>query len=257
MALAAGRAAGTTPIVVTYHAGDMKKGRLVPDVLVGIYQRRFLPKLLGKAAAVICSSDQVRGYLSRWADKTVTITPAVDTAEFHPDPSKVTPGRVLFVGDFRDPRKGLGVLLAAVDMLPQVQLHVVGQGEGRPQERVTYTGVLTGEALISEYQAAEVLVLPSTTEAESFGMVLVEAMATGTAVVGSKVGGISLVVDDGRNGLLVAPGDTQALAEALSSMLSDRARLAEMARSGRLMAMGKFSWDTRGQATDAVLREAA
>jgi starch synthase len=77
---------------------------------------------------------------------------------------------------------------------------------------------------------------------EPLGIVNLEAMACGTAVVGSRVGGIPEVVADGRTGLLVPPGDPGALAAALNELLGDPGRAAALGRAGRNRALAEFSW---------------
>ena len=72
---------------------------------------------------------------------------------------------------------------------------------------VCWKGKLSGPALVDEYRAANVVALPSLTECESFGLVLIEAMACGRPVVGSDVGGIPFVIRPGVDGILVPPGD--------------------------------------------------
>jgi rhamnosyl/mannosyltransferase len=80
-------------------------------------------------------------------------------------------------------------------------------------------GTLSLEALVEAYQAASVVVLPSTTESASLDMVLIEAMACGKPVIGSDVGGIPFVIDDSRDGYLVPPADAGALAGACLEIL--------------------------------------
>jgi len=95
---------------------------------------------------------------------------------------------------------------------------------------------------------------------EPLGIVNLEAMACGTAVVASAVGGIPEVVDDGRTGLLVPydPSDEagfeQGLAEALAALLADPARAAEMGRAGRERAVEHFGWDALAEQTLGVYR---
>jgi rhamnosyl/mannosyltransferase len=108
---------------------------------------------------------------------------------------------------------------------------------------VEAVGELTGEALVTELRTAAVLALPSRTEAESFGMALVEAMACATPVVGSEVGGIPHVVTDGETGLLVPPGDPAALAAACRRLLEDTALADRLGAAGRRRAEERYAWD--------------
>ena len=100
-------------------------------------------------------------------------------------------------------------------------------------------------------------VLPSLTESESFGMTLVEAMASGCPVVGSAVGGIPFVVRDDVDGLLVPPGDAGALADALAGVLTDPARAAALGAAGREAARARWDWSRQEDRTIRVLDEAA
>jgi glycosyltransferase involved in cell wall biosynthesis len=108
----------------------------------------------------------------------------------------------------------------------------------RAEGRVHFAGPLTGSALERAYAAADLLVLPS--HAETYGMVVTEALARGTPVIASDVGGVSEALGHGRNGtrpgLLVPPGDPAALAAALRAWLGDaglRQRLRRAARERR------------------------
>jgi rhamnosyl/mannosyltransferase len=236
----------------------MAKGRLVPDLAIAAYERLALPWMLGRAAAVICASDYVRNqFLAPWKSKSLTVSPGVDTMWFAPNDAPKVPGRVLFVGDFRDPRKGLEVLIRAVQQVPQAHLRVVGYGEAAASERVEYAGVVRGEDLVREYQSAQLLVLPSTTSAESFGMVLVEAMACGLPVVASNIGGMPAVVHAGRDGLLVPPGDVPALAVAIRQLLEHPEQAHALGTAGRIKAERRYHWTTRYQQTGTVLQQAA
>jgi len=258
MALAAAAAAGRTPLVVTYHAGSMKKGRALVDSVIGLYEHFALPWMLAKAARIICASEFVRNdFLGLWEDKTITVTPGVDVERFVPSAAPAVRGRVAFVGDFRDPRKGIDVLRSAIKLLPGASLRIIGQGSPVPQDNVSYAGVKRGQDLVAELQRAELLVLPSTTDAESFGMVLIEAMACGLPVIGSNVGGIKHVISDGRDGLLVPPKDPQALAAAMAVILRDPAYGRQLGRNGRYKVARIMSWSRRGALTEAVLFEAS
>ena len=92
---------------------------------------------------------------------------------------------------------------------------------------------------------------------EPLGIVNLEAMACGTAVVGSSVGGIPEVVDDGVTGLLVPPDDPAALADALNALVRDPARARGYGEAGRARAVGEFSWSAIAVQTAELYRELA
>jgi phosphatidyl-myo-inositol alpha-mannosyltransferase len=161
---------------------------------------------------------------------------------------------VLFVGRFEE-RKGLIHLLRAVRVLRRegrddVRLLVVGGG---PQERecrryvmtrhlqgVEFLGRVTDDEKAQLFRTADVFVSPATGR-ESFGIVLLEAMAAGTPIVCSDIHGYKGVVKRGDQGLLVPPGDKVALAEAIARILDDPDLAARMGASGRARA-DEFSW---------------
>jgi len=103
------------------------------------------------------------------------------------------------------------------------------------------------------YRAADVCVVPS--YSESFGLVAVEAQSCGTPVVAARVGGLPTAVADGVSGMLVGGHDPQVWAEALCSVVGDRARLERWSRAAVLQA-SRFGWDATAAATLAVYRDA-
>jgi glycosyltransferase involved in cell wall biosynthesis len=107
-------------------------------------------------------------------------------------------------------------------------------------DRVNFLGVLSQEELVDYYQAADILINPS--YSESFGMSLVEAMATETPVVATRVGGMVNIVDENETGLLVDRGDVQGLAEAMKRLLGDDALRQQMGKIGRQRVIDRFSW---------------
>jgi glycosyltransferase involved in cell wall biosynthesis len=110
------------------------------------------------------------------------------------------------------------------------------------EKQVKFSGGLRGKPLVKKYQEAAVHVLPSTTNAESFGMVLLEANASGTPVIGSKIGGIIQVIEDKKNGLIVEPRNEKDLAKAITFMLDSPAKAAEMGAAGRKKAVEEYQW---------------
>ena len=110
------------------------------------------------------------------------------------------------------------------------------------------------DEVIQLYSHAAVFACPSVYE--PFGLINLEAMACGTPVVASAVGGILEVVEDGRTGLLVPPGNADALATALRRVLDDRDLAARLGQAGRRRVEERFSWASVAERTAGVYAEA-
>jgi glycosyltransferase involved in cell wall biosynthesis len=238
MAEAAALACGKRPLVLTYHSGSMLKNKPIADVLIRVYERRVLPHLLRRADAVVSVSPAVTSRLPLDApEKTFLVPPGVDSSIFVPgdDDAEGAP-TLLFVGRIERTSawKGIDILLEAFALLlrklPEARLILVGDGDAVEDHRNTaaslgildqteFRGALRGNALVEAYQQASVFVLPSTTESEASPMTLTEAMACKKPVVASAVGGVPFMIDDGRDGLLVPPGDPERLAAACLRLL--------------------------------------
>jgi glycogen(starch) synthase len=169
--------------------------------------------------------------------------------------------RVVYAGRL-EPRKGIDVLMnIAPDLLDRhakLQLDIVGDDRivgpdgrtwrerferrlaGHPgRDRVVFHGAVSDERLRGFYRAADIVLAPS--RFESFGLVHLEAMMMGKAVIGCRIGGMSEVIDDGRTGLLAKPGDEASLRDCLERLLADpelRRRLGKAARADYLARFG-------------------
>jgi glycosyltransferase involved in cell wall biosynthesis len=128
----------------------------------------------------------------------------------------------------------------AAPRVPEATLHLVGRGAMRDvpgtlvaelPEQTRWTESLTTPEVSQVMDEATVLVLPS--RSEGLGRVVVEAFCRGRGVVGSRVGGIQDIVEDGKTGILVPPGDVKALADALVRVLSDPALAGRLATAAR------------------------
>jgi len=234
------------PYVVTLH-GSGSAGRF-DDLSLAAKAPGLVRWALGPARAVICVSEALADAVRGVGIGNVHVIPSgVDV------PARVTepddPAFALFVGRLSD-EKGVATLAEAARGLPLV---VIGDGPRRDlfPERL---GFLPPTEVRRWYGRAAVVVLPSLRE--GLGNVLLEAMAHGRAVVGSSVGGIPSVVEHGRNGLLVPPGDAAALRAALQMLLDDSGLRARMGRAGRELVRARAGWDTVAERTLAVYRDA-
>jgi glycosyltransferase involved in cell wall biosynthesis len=212
--------------------------------------------------------DAMTARLSSFADRVIVTTPSyaeivrrpnsppIDVIPWGVDAAAVprrerVPGplRVLFVGQLR-PYKGVAVLIDAVAGQPDLRLTVAGGGPlaeehlrhaaGTGADNIAFTGQISDEHLSRLYLEHDVIVLPSTTRAEAFGLVLLEGMIAGCVPVASDLPGVRDVA--GGTGVLVPPGDEAALRDALLSLAADRERVSRLGEASRLAALSQ-PWD--------------
>lgn len=269
----AARAAGQeeVPFVLTYHSGRLRGSTVIRDALATLARVTTERHMIDRADRVIAVSPFVRdNALARHPRPVPVIPPGVDLDRLGPGPV-VDPAEILFVAplDTSYRWKGIDVLwdayLRVRETLPTARLRLVGTGDRVEefQERadacdghVELAGRLGEEELVMAYQRAGVVVLPSTTDAEAFGMVLAEANACGRPVIGSRVGGIPDFVRDGHNGLLAEPGDADDLAKAILRIIQDPALGDDLGRRGRLLVEEHHDWDRLALRTEEVLESA-
>jgi len=238
------------------------------------------------AAAVVAVSDGMRAdimaaYPEIPAGRIRVIRNGIDTTEYHPDPHTDVLERygidssrpyVIFVGRITR-QKGVPVLLrAASGLIPEAQLVLLAGAADTPEQlaevtelvaglRATRSGVfwipemLPAREVIQLLSHATVFACPSIYE--PLGIVNLEAMACGTAVVGSRTGGIPEVVADGETGLLVPVGEPEALAAALNALLGDPDRAGAMGQAGRKRAVAEFGWPAIAAQTAELYAELA
>jgi glycosyltransferase involved in cell wall biosynthesis len=244
-----GLIASPAPEVLVPHARRLRQVVLMHMPLGDARERAVLEA----ASAVITTSAWSRRRLGVPA---VVAEPGVDAAELAPVREA---GDALLCVAAVTPVKGHDVLLDALEGLP-CRCTCVGSLDrdpafadalrGRASERLRFTGPLVGAALDRAYAAADLLVLPS--RAETYGMVITEALARGVPVVATDVGGVTEALGDG--GLLVPPGD---LGAALRRWLGDpelRERLRAAARARRATLRG---WDATAATVAGVLADVA
>ncbi|BBX74066.1 glycosyltransferase family 4 protein [Mycobacterium shinjukuense] len=242
------------PIVATFHTSTTKS--LTLTVFQGIL-RPMHEKIVGRIAV----SDLARRWqMEALGSDAVEIPNGVDVDAFasappldgYPRPGKT----VLFLGRYDEPRKGMAVLLDALPRVVQrfgdVQLLVVGRGDeqqlraqaGNVERHLRFLGQVDDAGKASAMRSADVYCAPNT-GGESFGIVLVEAMAAGTAVVASDLDAFRRVLHDGEVGRLVPvdPPELQAaaLGDALVSVLQDDTLRERYVTAGR-EAVRRYDW---------------
>ena len=246
-----------TANVGTFHAFDGSPGYNFGRPISTIILKRRLRKLHGKIAvskpAMEFAGKYVPGYYN-------VIPNGVDLEHFSPDVSPIDrfcDGKIniLFVGRL-EKRKGLGYLLKAYQRVKEEiansRLIIVGPGirlrrkyekqvRRSGLEDVVFTGHVDYDELPRYYKTADIFCAPATGR-ESFGIILLEAMAVGKPIVASNVGGYASIVAHGVDGLLVPPKDDKELARALVSLMIDEPLRQRMGAMGKRKAQD-YSWE--------------
>ncbi len=261
------------PHVMTVHSLEPLRPWKAEQLGGGYALSSWCEKVAAESADAIIAvssgmrADVLAAYPAVTPERVVVIRNGIDSAEYAPDPGTavldrygVDPGRpaVIFVGRITR-QKGVPVLLrAAARLAAGAQLVLLAGQPDTPELAAEVTGLVSSlqqtrsgviwipemlpkREVIQLLSHATVFACPSLYE--PLGIVNLEAMACGTAVAGSRVGGIPEVVADGETGLLVPPDDPAELAAALNALLLDPARAAAMGAAGRKRAVAEFGWD--------------
>ncbi|RBY76713.1 alpha-(1-2)-phosphatidylinositol mannosyltransferase [Geodermatophilus sp. TF02-6] len=243
----------TGPIVATFHAATTRSKWLAAW---GPVIRPWLEKITGRIAV---SDFARRVQVEHLGGDAVIIPNGVHVAAFAEGPT--LPGRtrgvdgptIGFLGRYEEPRKGLPVLLEAMRAVvrrhPGAQLLIAGRGDPdavhglldddlRPH--VSLLGELSEEDKAAFLRSVDVYCAPNLL-GESFGIVLIEAMAAGAPIVASDLDAFATVLEDGAAGVLVRRGDARELARALGDLLADPQRRARLSATGTRVAAA-YDW---------------
>jgi D-inositol-3-phosphate glycosyltransferase len=271
-----------TPVIHMFHTLGLMKQRVarMPGEAEGDYRVQGEKDVLRMADRIVAATQaefaQLQWLYQADTDKINIIPPGVDVSHFYPIPSDEAKEYVgiaghnrmlLFVGRI-EPLKGIDTLIEAIAVMRQRKIFVDkefciavigGDPDVSPQalsdemarlkqlceqyglrDLITFLGRRSQDSLPYYYSAAEAVVVPSFYE--SFGMVALEAMACGTPVVASEVGGLAFLVQDGKTGFTVPVDEPQALADRLSELMMDPALRARMGAAGAKFAQ-QYAWE--------------
>jgi len=270
------------PLVVSYHMDTVGRGLRRP--VFSLHAKLFAPHFLRHASVIVVASRDYAEHslLAKYPElmaKVVEIPFGVDSTRFHPPSPYPLPERarinivppldggriqeraenILFTAALDEQHyfKGLHILLEAMVKVPEAKLTVVGDGnlkesyirraqELKISDRVNFAGRVSDEDLSRYFQEADVFCSASVDRSEAYGIVLMEAAASGLPAVASDIPGVRSVVADGETGLLIPPNDAGALAEALRDLLSDLELLKKMGEAARKFALTR-TWADAGK----------
>ena len=261
------------PLVVWFHSEVLR-----PQWKYRLLYQPFLRRVLRRASRIIVSSPNLAAHaaeLQSVRDKVVVVPFGIDTDRLALTPAtaaraealkrEAAGSRLLFIGRLV-PYTGVDVLLRALSAI-DATAWIVGDGPLRASlereaaerglaGRALFLGALPDAEVVARLHACDVLVLPSVTHAETFGMVQLEAMACGVPVVSTNVkSGVPWVNRHGETGLVVEPGDSDALTEALRQLTSDPLLRDRMGAAGRARVAREFTLAAMATRTAAIYRD--
>jgi glycosyltransferase involved in cell wall biosynthesis len=264
-----------TKIIMTCHTDLTLNDTVIYKTLATLYRTFVFPRVVSKLDGIVLLSEVFK-YHSAFSklftkipqDKISIIPNAVDLEIFSPgNKTKMEYKKDLnidskFFGTFvasMEPKhtyKGVEYLLHAISLIKDdvdITFSLVGEGELKQRyieianalgisDRVRFPGHGNNEILVKHYRAADIFALPSTSTAETQGIVMIEAMGCGTPVITTKIHGPMEMVYEGYNGYVVNPRDSEDLAKAIKKILSDDVKLRQMQINARREAEAKYSW---------------
>ncbi len=280
------------PFVLYVHGKDVRKERI--RSAHSARARWTSRSILGRASAIIANSTatarDTRAHLraigaAHAAERVVVVNPGTDPERFRPDAPGAFEWRKRLTGDGERivlsvarlmPRKGIDT---AIDALPallaaghRLVYAVAGTGPDLPRLRaraaergvahcVNFLGTVADHDLAGLYAASDLFVLPVREEpgdeVEGFGIVYLEAAASGLPVVAGASGGVADAVQNGETGILVRPEDPNAARVAISRLLDDDALHRRLATAGRSAVEQYFNWDRAASEVFAILNRVA
>jgi glycosyltransferase involved in cell wall biosynthesis len=252
----------STPLIITTHTdkGTYSISKNVFNLLIG-------KPSLNIADHIIALTNKEAIYLETLGikrEKISVIPNGIDLESFINLPNgksfrmkyNIRGKMILYVGRIYSCQKGLNHLINAIPIIlnkePEAKIVIVGENWGSKanliktaknlgiEKSIIFTGYIPRNELLKAYAAADIFVLPSLFE--PFGIVLLEAMASKKPIVATNVGGIPEVVENGKNGILVKPGNEEELANAILYLLSHEDQAKIMGINGYNM-VKKYSWD--------------
>jgi len=271
------------PFVLTYHNENVHE-QFILNLIARTYSYTLNLVTLGLSYKIIVASPfsyHESPFIKLFSKKAVWIPPGVNVQSYTPNKSIYLHQKyrlphdskiALFVGQLSHAHrhKGIDVLLLAFKLVlkevPDSYLVLIGSGDrvgfyecmsektGVAKSAI-FAGSVAEHELIESYQSADVVVLPSTSVQEGFGMVLLEGAACGKPVIGSSIGGIKYFIRDGVDGFAVPLKNERALADAIIKIFRDDNKGSMMGEAGREKSKD-YDWEILVDKTETVFRSA-
>ena len=269
--------------IITYHQDVIFEGLM--NIIPKIHYSTLAKMIINNANKIcITSFDHannsfIKGIVNKRRNDIIEIPNGVDVNRFNPkvdgDPIRKkylinNEKIILFVGTLDKAHyfKGVEYLLKSFRQLRNhyAKLIIVGDGELKKyyellsqklgvDSNIIFAGKVTDNDLPKYYSASDLLVLPSISAGEIFGLVLVEAMSTGKPVISTNLPGVRTVVDDNINGFIVKPKNVEDLTSKIDYILENDSIGKEFGRNGRKKVENSYSWGKIGKRLEKLMKE--
>ena len=269
------------PFLLTYqYDGQETGGSFIRNTGVSIYNKFFINRVLDAAEVIIATTKSYANespFLKGYKDKIKIIPNGINLKEVTTSSTKEESRNILglpddtniilFVGSLV-PYKGPDILLKAFKIVQKefsnVKLIFAGRGPMLDElydlskrldleDDITFAGFVDEEQKPLYFKSSDIFCLPSTTMAESFGIVNLEAMASGIPIVSSNLGGIPDIVNHEKIGLLAEPSDIRGIADSLIRLLEDKKLRKKMGDNGRSI-VNNYTWDKIAKETENLYK---
>jgi len=263
------------PVVLTYH-NDIT-GRGIARYIARLYNATSLKYVLKRVDKIIITQPGYLNsspYLKKYGHKIEIVPNGVDVGKFKPGSVDKHNANTLFFLSLLDEfhrYKGLDYLLKALTIvkkeIPDIKLVIGGEGELMSEYQqmakslglngnVEFHGFIPDERIVEYYATCNAFVLPSISSTqEGFGIVLLEALACETPVISTDIVGVAEDVKANNAGVIVPPKDSEALADAILTILRDGALAKQMGEKGRRLVEERYTWERVAEMTEEVYED--
>lgn len=235
--------------------------------LMALFERAML-KLPSARTITVSNSTKKKLLANGVPENAIKIIPNGVNIEEHDriKASKSKKPRIIYLGRLFWSKNVDDLTVAFSKLNLDTELFIVGEGPERKnlenlvkklgvEEKVVFTGFVDNKRMIELLKSSWVLVLPSSTE--GFGIAVIEAWASRTAVITSDIPALRELVEDGKTGLLFKPRDVDGLRSRLERVLRDKSLRSKISESGRELVKGRFNWDRIAAEEERILQESS
>lgn len=254
------------PFFLGWHFPSMNKNNIFTDLIINIYEKYIMEKMLKNSKIIICTSNFVKNtLLKKHKKKTIVITQGIDNNIFYPSKKLIANKSILFVGNYETKIKGLDYLIYGFSKVlsknKDLKLKIVGSGNDnyykklcrklRINNNVEFLGKLYGVKLADEYRNSLIFVLPSTVD--NLPSTIIEAMFCKTPVIATKVGDIPQWINK-NTGLLINKKNSNEIKNNILKLLNNKNLCKNLTSNAYKLVENEFYWNDKIEKTNKIIK---